>query len=100
MPSYAYECDRCGCFDAVRPLAEYNLPQACPGCGQAAPRALTTPSFASMDGARRIAASVNERSANAPGSSAAHRAGCACCSPKRAAGAKGFPGTRPWMISH
>jgi putative FmdB family regulatory protein len=100
MPTYEYACRRCGHFEAVRPMAEYDLPEACPDCGQASPRTLTLPSFASMDAGQRIARSVNERSANAPRSSAAHRPGCSCCRPAKPGAAKGFPGARPWMISH
>lgn len=100
MPTYAYDCAECGGFDALRPLAEYDLPAACPGCGQACARALTLPHVAGMDGAQRVAAATNERSAHAPRSTRMHGGGCACCTPKRPGAAKGFPAARPWMISH
>lgn len=100
MPTYAYDCPTCGGFDLDRPLAEYDLPAACPGCAQVSPRALTLPRFASMDGVRRLAAATNERSANAPRSSRTHGGGCACCAPRRADAVKGSPAARPWMISH
>ena len=100
MPFYEYECQQCGCFEAVHPMAEYDLPEACPRCGQASPRTLTLPNFATMDAAQRVARSVNERSANAPRSSDAHQPGCSCCRPAKLGGAKGFPRARPWMISH
>ena len=102
MPSYQYACPACGAFSAMRPLAEYDLPAPCPGCGQECPRALTVPHFANMDANRRVAAAVNERSANAPRSTRKHGPGCACCAPKSKppGQAKGFPAARPWMISH
>jgi putative FmdB family regulatory protein len=100
MPTYAYDCPRCGGFDEDRPLAEYDLPAACPGCGQESPRALTLPQFATMDGVRRVAAATNERSANAPRSTRSHGGGCACCAPRQGAAIKGSGTSRPWMISH
>ncbi len=103
MPVYMYECGECGAFEGVRPVSEYDRPAPCPGCGEAAPRALTVPSYAAMDGTRRIAAATNERSAHAPASSRSHPSGCACCrtpGPRRADGMKSFAGARPWMISH
>ena len=107
MPTYDYACDACGPFSAVRPMAEYQLPHPCPGCGAPSARdLLSVPAFHGMDRARRVAMETNERSANAPRRS--HRAGCACCTPskKRVAeqvgppAAKSFPKARPWMISH
>ena len=32
MPTYEYECPDCGPFTDVRPMAEYDQPQACPDC--------------------------------------------------------------------
>jgi len=82
-------------------MSEYDQPEPCPACGQACQRSLTLPQVAGMDGARRLAASVNERSTHAPRSTRTHGSGCACCRPKTtAARTKGFAGTRPWMISH
>jgi hypothetical protein len=78
-------------------MAEYDLPAVCPACGQAAPRTLTLPQVAGMDGARRTAMAVNERSAHAPRSSRAEGAGLPATQVARV---KGFAGSRPWMISH
>jgi putative FmdB family regulatory protein len=117
MPVYDYLCDRCGPFTEMRPMAECELPMECPSCGDEAPRAyLTAPHFATMSKETRLAHVTNERSAHAPqrlaewkaGQSGRHGAGCACCRgtlPKRAVkrgrnGAKSFPSSRPWMISH
>jgi putative FmdB family regulatory protein len=113
MPVYDYECRSCGPFTEVRPMAECDLPSGCPSCGYLAPRAfLTAPNLATMSRSRRLAHATNERSASAPQRlgefKAKHRAGCACCSGKLSSrktlrgknGAKSFPASRPWMISH
>jgi putative FmdB family regulatory protein len=108
MPMYDYDCDRCGPFTALRPMAEFEAPCACPHCEAMAPRVmLTAPAIATMPGARRHAAATNERSADTPGRSHAHGAGCGCgAGSRRGRGvgepqaAKGFPSRRPWMISH
>ena len=112
MPVYDYECGRCGPFTVMRPMAECDLPSDCPDCGAEAPRAfLTAPFFAAMSSSRRAAFAANERSAHAPQQLSRmdrrHGAGCGCCAPKssRAAkrgrnGAKSFPSSRPWMLSH
>ncbi|HUN39550.1 MAG TPA: zinc ribbon domain-containing protein [Acetobacteraceae bacterium] len=97
MPVYEYACGACGGFAAERPMAEYDLPAPCPACGQAAPRALTLPQVAGMDGARRTAMAVNERSAYAPRSARTEGTGVPV---KPRAPVKGFAGARPWMISH
>ena len=36
MPTYDYDCERCGPFTESHPMAEFALPQACPACGEAA----------------------------------------------------------------
>jgi putative FmdB family regulatory protein len=113
MPVYDYECRSCGAFTDVRPMAECDLPLPCPACGDLAPRAfLTAPNLGTMSGERRLAHATNERSAHAPQRlgefKAKHRPGCACCSGKLSGrktlrgknGAKSFPASRPWMISH
>lgn len=111
MPFYDYECDACGEFTALRPMAEFASPQSCPGCGEAAPRVLVTaPMLATMDAGKRTAMATNERSAHAPKSSKAlgHGPNCGCCGSGRNSrrtlrgrdGSKSFPDSRPWMISH
>jgi putative FmdB family regulatory protein len=108
MPSYDYGCRQCGVFSVVRPMAEYDRPQTCPDCGESSDRVLSTmPAIAGMDAGRRTAMATNERSAHAPrhSSGGAHKAGCGCCKPGGATrlaadGAKSFPSSRPWMISH
>jgi putative FmdB family regulatory protein len=112
MPVYDYLCSRCGPFTEMRPMADCDLPHECPGCRRQAPRAfLTAPYLAAMSGERRLAHATNERSAAAPQRlsevKGAHGAGCGCCAgrslryTKRGRnGTKGFPGSRPWMLSH
>ena len=94
MPTYEYACDACGGFDALRPIAQRNEPCACPACGASSPRVmLTAPGLPRVADGVRQAHAVNERSAHAP------RCGCASHATRTSA-AKGFPGKRPWMISH
>jgi putative FmdB family regulatory protein len=112
MPVYDYLCTRCGAFTDTRPMADCDLPNACPKCGKQAPRAfLTAPYLAGMSAERRLAHTVNERSASEPqrlsGSKNAHGAGCRCCAGKSLrttkrgrTGTKSFPTSRPWMLSH
>jgi putative FmdB family regulatory protein len=108
MPVYDYLCSDCGPFSAIRPMAEFDLPQLCEECGEAAPRALlTAPAMFGSDPGQRRAAEVNERSAHAPKRAKRHPASCGCCSGSgrkalkaEAVGAKSFPAQRPWMISH
>ena len=107
MPVYDYLCDACGPFSAMRPMAEFQAPHPCQGCGAEARRAmLTAPAFAAMDGAARRAGTTNERSAHAPVRAKRHPPSCGCCRSgpaKRVAepvAAKSFPAARPWMIGH
>jgi hypothetical protein len=93
-------------------MAECDRTSECPRCGEGAPRAyLTAPYFAAMSVERRQAHATNERSAHAPRTLSSlggkHGAGCSCCAPasgrkvKRGRnGAKSFPSSRPWMLSH
>ncbi len=112
MPVYEYLCNDCGPFTNMRPMVECDEPDDCPRCAAEAPRViLTAPAFYSMSATSRKAAATNERSANAPKTSAeyraSHGAGCGCCTGKPSRltrktprGAKSFPTARPWMISH
>jgi putative FmdB family regulatory protein len=108
MPVYDYLCSDCGPFTAIRPMLEFDQPQRCDECGEAAPRALlTAPVLFGGDTGRRIAAAVNERSANEPTRAKRHPASCGCCRGSggaklkaEAVTARSFPAQRPWMISH
>jgi hypothetical protein len=95
----------------MRPMADCDLPHECPHCARQAPRAFLTPPYcATLSAERRLAHATNERSASAPqllSDMKAHGAGCSCCAgrslrkTKRGKnGAKSFPTSRPWMISH
>jgi putative FmdB family regulatory protein len=114
MPTYDYHCAGCGGFDALRRLAQRDLPAPCPACGAPSPRVFAhAPGLALMAGAARSAIETNERARHEPKSSRdyarlKHPSGCGCCGggAKRGAtvtapdGAKAAPGRRPWMISH
>jgi putative FmdB family regulatory protein len=107
MPLYDYLCTDCGPFTEMVPMDAYASPHECPSCKQTSPRAiLSFPNFNGMDGNKRAAHAVNEKSAHAPQTSARsgkHPQGCGCCkvsSRIKPAAMKAFPGTRPWMISH
>jgi putative FmdB family regulatory protein len=112
MPVYDYLCSDCGPFTDLRPMSECDAPLQCPGCSVLAPRAfLTAPYFSCMSTERRLAHATNERSAHAPqrlaDMKAKHGAGCSCCGglssrkvKRGKGGAKSFPSSRPWMISH
>jgi len=117
MPTYEYDCSRCGGFDALRSIARRNDPAACPACGADAQRVIgSAPQLSRVAPATRLAIETNERAANAPRSSRdpspgyqrlKHPAGCGCCTSgirsatvRSPSGAKSFPAKRPWMISH
>jgi putative FmdB family regulatory protein len=113
MPTYDYDCPRCGGFDAFRKLSERDQPSACPDCSTASPRVfLSAPRLALMDSGQRTAFAVNERASHEPKRSGdyarlKHPPGCGCCAAGRGKatvtapnGAKAFPSKRPWMISH
>jgi putative FmdB family regulatory protein len=116
MPTYDYACSPCGGFDALRSVADRDLPAHCPRCGAASPRVLVAaPRLAALSDTARLAFATNERAAHAPRRSGdsepyrrlRHPAGCGCCKPgvrsatvTAANGAKAFPTKRPWMISH
>jgi putative FmdB family regulatory protein len=79
MPLYEYVCDACGPFAAMRPLAAFAEPCACPDCGAAAPRDL-------------LASPALGGGATTPGAASApktHVGGCACCKPRRGLRADG-----------
>jgi putative FmdB family regulatory protein len=63
MPTYEYMCKKCGPFTQLRPMAECELPSACPECGTRAPRVLlTAPGCLTMSGEARQAGAKYERS--------------------------------------
>lgn len=112
MPVYDYQCAQCGGFTLVRPMSQSAQAGDCPTCRSAAPRVIGAGlMLARLSVAERTARDGNERSAHAPRESRQgglrHGAACGCCSGGRRAaglagaqGPKGFPGRRPWQISH
>ena len=81
MPNYDYRCPTCGPFTAMRSMARFQDPCACPVCGVEASRTLlSAPALAGMGATRRSVLASSERNAGSQGStSAAHPAGCGCC---------------------
>lgn len=55
MPVYAYACERCGPFEALRPVAEAGRDAPCPSCQQPATRRFTAPAILGAGAARREA---------------------------------------------
>lgn len=116
MPTYDYQCDACGGFDAFRALSQRDEPAACPDCRAPSPRVFASaPRLALLDGGTRTAMDTNERARHEPKMSRdyqrlKHPSGCGCCSTsgntRRGGtltapnGNKAFPNKRPWMISH
>ena len=65
MPTYAYECPRCGRFDQRRPMAEADAATCCTDCGEVAARVFLAPSFRRASSLTR-ALDAEQRSAHAP----------------------------------
>lgn len=62
MPTYEYMCKKCGPFTQQRPMAECELPSACPECGARAPRVLlTAPGCLTLSAEGRKAGAKYER---------------------------------------
>jgi putative FmdB family regulatory protein len=73
MPTYDYDCQTCGPFSDAYPMAEFAKPQACPGCGDLAPRMLTAPA---------LGGAASPQAAAMPGTRM-HSGGCSCCAAPR-----------------
>ena len=80
---YDYECQECGTFTAMRPMAQFRDPCACPDCGnQASQLFLHAPAVASINPAGGATDARTKRSATHADighASVAHAAGCGCC---------------------
>src|SRR5437764_13072669 len=62
MPTYEYMCKKCGPFTQLRPMAECDLPSACPECRARSPRViLTAPGCLTMSAEARQAGAKYER---------------------------------------
>jgi putative FmdB family regulatory protein len=80
MPTYSYECEKCGPFTDMRPMALFCDPCACPKCGTAAPRTISVaPAIGSINLAGRISDRGIEAVETRPRRSSPHPAGCGCC---------------------
>ncbi|MCJ2028833.1 zinc ribbon domain-containing protein [Methylobacterium sp. J-043] len=81
MPIYDYACDACGPFTAMRPMAQFRDPCACPECGDAVARTfLSAPAIVGGNAGGRLAFAATEPSAtHSGGAPAVHPAGCGCC---------------------
>jgi putative FmdB family regulatory protein len=66
VPTYGYDCARCGAFDLVRPMARAGDPASCPSCGEPGRRSYAAPALRSLDPALRGALDASARSADAP----------------------------------
>ena len=66
MPLYAFNCEACGPFDIVRPMAESSFAAACPSCGAVARRVFTPPGLARLARPARHALELEEKSAHQP----------------------------------
>ena len=106
MPVYDYICKEHGPFEAVRSLAEYASPCACPDCGKEAPRALLrAPNVSGLSSERRVAHATNERAADSPKRLSSHGPGLSKGriggrnTIHRPDGAKQTTSGRPWMLS-
>ncbi len=49
MPTYGYDCTRCGAFVLVRPMVQAAEPAACPQCGAAGRQRWAAPALRSVD---------------------------------------------------
>jgi len=78
VPTYDYACDRCGPFDAMRPIAQRDEPAPCPACTQPAARVLGgVPYYATRNGG--MPRSTRESSTQGSYPRMRHAAGCGCC---------------------
>jgi putative FmdB family regulatory protein len=74
MPVYDYECDSCGPFTFMRPMAQCDRPARCPQCGGKAPRAFLNVPYVAM--------AAEKRGSNGlPATGGQHAGGCGCCAP-------------------
>jgi putative FmdB family regulatory protein len=74
MPIYAYRCETCGPFVAMRRVANRDAACACPKCMAIAQRTLAMPALAFMSSTGRAERQVNERAVYTH----QHGAGCGC----------------------
>jgi putative FmdB family regulatory protein len=112
MPSYEYECETCGTFTELRPIAERDVPAPCFICDGPAKRVISAPNLALMNPLNRMAATRNERSQHEPRigvkSSCCSGGSCSHKKSKEKLTRDGRPALRgskkknrrPWMLGH
>jgi putative FmdB family regulatory protein len=66
MPTYGYDCARCGAFDLVRPMADASAAAVCPQCGEPGRRVWGAPALRGLDPALRGALDADARRADSP----------------------------------
>jgi putative FmdB family regulatory protein len=92
MAAYDFSCQRCGDFEARRPMAEAEQPASCPRCGEPGRRVFGVPLVRRSTQLAREALGREERSRHEP---------------RRAGRPSGMPlphahdtPRQPWTISH
>ena len=81
MPTYQYECKRCGVFNATRPMAEFDRPQPCPECSRSSDRA-----FGIAPGIATGGSDARTREGSGKLNLGSHRGGCSCCTTSKRRG--------------
>jgi putative FmdB family regulatory protein len=66
VPTYGFDCARCGAFDLVRAMAQASEPGYCPQCGEPGRRTYGAPALRGVDATLRRALDASARSADAP----------------------------------
>jgi putative FmdB family regulatory protein len=74
MPTYDYGCDTCGPFSESHPIAEFDLPQPCPTCGDPAPRVMLCAPALGGNASPQASFMPQQRM---------HPGGCSCCAAPR-----------------
>ncbi|KXW56939.1 zinc ribbon domain-containing protein [Ferrovum sp. PN-J185] len=101
MPTYDFDCPKCGSFDLILKINDRDADQFCPICGEKSVRnIIQAPQFSFMTTDKRTAYEINEKASHEP-KLRSHGSNCSCCgSGKQSKNPKSFINKRPWMISH
>jgi putative FmdB family regulatory protein len=79
MPSYDYECRRCGPFTEFRSIAESDETQACPQCGKPSERAFFQAPAIGGRGGNHSSRTGRLAFGKELAKWRKHSAGCGCC---------------------